>query len=337
MFITKRFVDLTLVALLYLSGCSETIAVDAGIDDGQIDAGQDHADFDAVVVPQIDAGQNDAGLDAVVVPQADAIGEASLDANADAPTNGICRVVDWNDDELDVADAGEVDPDVPIVSGVISADGECLAGVEVCLTYMMEWDWPYSTTIADSTNQYGAFELPTDTRFPSDLTGSDFTLTLRKAGFRFDPPSFSLSASDLDSNLNLGGLSTNVTQVATPTHATGQWLVVEAVCPMSENIIELLEDRCSSLFKDESGDILTFRDGCLFGGIGCVDGDRYTDEEAICRGNSGPSTNTFYWTNSEGEYDEETRTWVITRTYNQSNPPANFFTISQRLVLERTP
>ena len=66
MFITKRFDKSALVGALCLSGCSETIDVDAGVDNGQIDAGQNDASFDAVTGQPYDAADDsafDAGIE----------------------------------------------------------------------------------------------------------------------------------------------------------------------------------------------------------------------------------------------------------------------------------
>jgi hypothetical protein len=88
--------------------------------------------------------------------------------------------------------------------------------------------------------------------------------------------------------------------------------------------------------------VLTFYNGCLFGGIDCIKGTHYSDEEAraFCSGRQDPFANGHYFIRTElnvGEYDSETQSWQITRTVTEyiGTGATLAFAAQQKLVLER--
>lgn len=327
MSVRARLVLLGFVVVLCLSECYQKSSKARSFDEsdasnkGKTEAGPDEDGA-------IRAG--DFGFDASSAPISD--------AEIDTSTNARCRVVDSDYNITDDAAVMEVDLTGLIVSGVISHDGECLSNVEVCLIYR---DGDRVEVISAITDRYGVFEL--STRVENDplqfLFATEVELIPRKAGYTFEPSSHPLSVSVFESSVD--GLSITAVKEELPSYAIGDWRVVEETCGASSGLRLTPTVDCHSFgfLPNELDNVLTFKDGCLFGGISCVEGLHYQDEKAFCRV-TGPDfqgiSRTLF---SEGDFDEESQQWRIIRTYHQTIPlvggPGNMYTFTKRMVLER--
>jgi hypothetical protein len=253
--------------------------------------------------------------------------DAATDIGADTSIANSCRVVDLEENNTDAAAMDATIPTAPTISGTIIHNGDCVSGVEVCLT-RMDFD---ETSYNVLTDRYGVFEVPVSS---DTLTGSaSLSLTPRKAGYRFEPSSSSLSRSITDSGVS--GLSFTAVEVGIPDYATGQWRVVEVSCSGPDycghaNILQGFQ----KTFFDEyhPGDVLTFEDGCLFGGINCVAGSHYSDTQAKCIGMSGQFHSSTLV--NEGDYDPATQSWQIVRT-ERFYAGMRYDTMSQNIVLKQ--
>ncbi len=327
MSIARRLVGFGIIAVLSLSSCydkstRETLSVEE----------------DASDEGQIEVDQNDASGE-IEKTRTDAAGDSAIETNTDALTNNRCRVVKPIDDALD--DAGVIDLNLsgPPISGIISINGECLSSVEVCLSYQVTGGGLEAIEVY--TNQYGRFDFSYRPDYYPLQDGSGFSLTPRKNGYRFDPPLIPLNKSDIISGVE--GLSISATQVALPSYATGQWIVIEDACELPPGVSgEMTVDLTTQCYtmgrlEDQSGDLLTFENGCLFGGIGCVDGLNYSDHEAFCRRSiqSGMLRKRPVFTS--GEYEEESQTWRISRTIRMLMGLGGTYVFTKRMLLERAP
>jgi hypothetical protein len=322
MFILRgRFILIGLVVLIaWGCGVSNRYAPDdSSIDtayDSQIESGVN----DVGVIPQDAASgsQIESGvIDVSVIPI-----DAATDVGANTSTTNTCRVVDLEENNTNDAGADDIDTTTPKMTGMISVNGDCLSGVEVCLiagsTYGSE---AYSTF----TNRYGVFEV----RARAEGIPPDYTLTPRKAGYQFEPTSSPLSTSMWAS----GGyrLSFTAVEVGLPDYATGQWRVVNESCDNAGDSsinCDILND-FSDRFKYRAGDVVAFENGCLFGGIDCVEGLLYSDRNAFCRGDSFMSESF----DSSGAYDPDTRNWQIDRTYRHRSDGI-FVDTTQHIILK---
>jgi hypothetical protein len=217
--------------------------------------------------------------------------DAAADAREDISTTRACRVVDLEDNSTDDAGVDKTDPSLLTVSGTIVHNGDCLSGVEVCSIY---GEGGLARSVF--TNRSGAFEVSFGILTEGYM---GVTLTPRKAGYQFEPRNLSQSIS----NSGVSELSFTAVEVGLPDYAVGQWKVVEA-----SELPDGFED-FYGIYLHRTGDSITFENGCLFGGINCVDGLRYSDSSAFCRETFSHGVSNI----NEGDYDPNTQTWQITR------------------------
>jgi hypothetical protein len=279
-------------------------------------------DSDAEHDKQIESGVIDVG----VMPD-----DAATDVGADTSITNACRVVDLEENRADAAAMDAMASTAPLVTGTIIDNGDCLSGVEVCLTI---WNAARTETYSALTDRYGVFEVPTQAKGRVNPRPADFELTPRKAGYRFEPSSSQLTDSILDSGMS--GLSFTAIEVGLPNYATGQWRVIEESCDYSPSNTCDIPDTAKSwstftdFLKFHSGDVLTFENGCLFGGINCVEGLHYSDEGAFCGNSIHGSISGI----SEGDYDPETQNLKITRTL-QGRIEFQNLSIKQQMTLKQ--
>jgi hypothetical protein len=111
------------------------------------------------------------------------------------------------------------------------------------------------------------------------------------------------AASDVGTNTSITDARGDVDLKEIPDYATGKWRVVEIGCPPDDSCVYLNRFSPPQELFYRSGDVLIFKDGCLFGRVNCVEGLHYSEE------------NITFMTRciSEGEYDPDTQRWQITR------------------------
>lgn len=322
-------VRLTMVAPLLLSGCSATGLTTAFGDD--IDAGRQQ---------QAEAGMRDARAPDGRTPRMDASGPTVPDAGeagSETPESHRCPASDTTYRRID--DAGVDDPDAggAAISGVIAQRDECVPGVELCLSYGTPAGVGSQAVLTDA---YGVFEFsdPFQGTFYWGSSPVTFDLTPRKFGYEFDPPIRKLE--DVSARTDIEGLRFNAVKLEIPDHALGRWRVVEDHCDTGPADAGMPVDPVycySSDLLDETGKVFVFENGCLFGGIGCVKGISYSDTDAFCRTifqmGMARSTPVF----SQGEFDQQTGTWRMERSWSFIVFPSPSITYRKQMVLEREP
>ncbi len=226
--------------------------------------------------------------------------ESSPNLDASTGASGTCRVVDPEDDadnEKDDAGIEEGPSDSQEIGGIISHQGDCLSGIHVCVKHSM-------SAAALYTDRYGSFTYRET--FESDF--ESWLIIPRSAEYLFEPNELRITNDGLESTR----ITVNFTAIRRelPSHATGYWKVVG-------------ENKGSQ--GDEEESVFEFKDGCLFGGVDCVNGLHYSDEFAFCRMQDHDETDVglipygdvFISTGRSpklhtGEFDPDTQRWTFT-------------------------
>ncbi len=270
-----------------------------------------------------------------VLSASDASSDAATQASMDASGRMGCRIVDPEYD----AGVDDVASEVgPVITGVISHEGDCLSRVEVCLSFPLV---PYGMASSTAfTDQHGMFELRNTVGDYLGMGFDPFSVEVkpRKSGYEFEPPFEELTVGP---ESNVEGLAFAATGVDVPAHATGRWRIVEDTGEASEETCSDTPDepgQCDrGTFRDETGCICLFKDGCLFGGIGCVKGLDYLEQDAMCTSlYPQPGMVRPLPPANQGTFDPATQTWRITRTMEIRMVPVSN-RLEKTMVLERVP
>lgn len=321
------------------TGCSSKEGYDSGVGCGK--------DRVCEETPTDNVSDNfDAGYKDVKTGQPDDSSDAiqpkvsQRDDAADALQNATCRPDDEYGRAFDDAGVDEErvnffnrarsTSDNVTISGIISDDGNCVSGVEVCLLFRVQYDIVAYTV---ETDQNGTFTLVTGR--PSEF----ITITPRKAGYEFDPPSFvDLTDSSFESDNAEVRFTAHKKEI--PEHATGQWKVTRDSCDEIRKSCSETDDKaigCQNLHilcdgPGGVGSVFGFSEGCLFGGINCVSGFQYSENNALCEGYQYTCGMfiTCYRRYREGTYDESAGKWYISEM--TQSDLANF---ERTLELER--
>jgi hypothetical protein len=240
-------------------------------------------------------------------------GESSVPDSGGMDATGA---VDTGGNDASIAYLGENDSRIPegVPDGSVTREGNPLEDVEMCLESMraswalVEW--------ASLTDSEGGYAIDTTNYIPD----SSYSLTPRKPGYAFDPPSITLGSIG---PFVAGNVEDDfvVTKIETGPQATGQWQLVEYSnstsdpCDALVKAVPIVPAGMYSAFYDncekEIGAIYTFKDGCMFEepSINCVDGRRYTEGSGHCRTDPASA-----WSEYIGRFDEDTERWHLTES-----------------------
>lgn len=270
----------------------------------------------------IDAScSNDTGL-ADIGPEVIAPSDAASDN---------CRVVD-PEEGLDDAGIEEESQGTAVVEGLITIEGDCLSGVEVCVTRSFD-TWSICSLV--TTDRYGRFIYRDDSEY-SDAHHIYFRP--RKGGFTFEPEYHDRYFDPDGDETNLEPLRFTAIRRGYLSHATGRWRVIEdkdiSVCTPTMPTTSMCQSN-----PDQTGNTFEFTDGCLFEGMNCVSDLEYKDVSDFCRSfdlwNAGHGLN-FSPVIYEGEFDPDTQRWIITKSLGVSWAVMGIKSVSEStMVLER--
>jgi hypothetical protein len=270
----------------------------------------------------------DAGFDAGVSMEGSAPGQQRADGGpgdggaetGSPPADGSILPLDED------ADCGTA-----TIAGRVTVAGEGLEEVEICFVCNAGYNVFRATSVLTNRRGWYSSELAVPEPIAIVLASGGCSVKPRLYGYAFEPSSVHFTSAEMCAGISNADFVARALGLAP--NATGSWEVVSSRClPGSEWSFS-----CS---PRERGTVFTFERGCLFSeeSAYCVDGNLYTAGTGICESTYPQrfSERRYY----DGEFDEETGTWRITETTEQTamgSPTMGWTLLSApaEMVLER--